>query len=269
MVDAKRAAKKAAAETDNIPQEQTVDLGEMPMDQSPRLLYGRHAYSTARAGNGRWIEDDIAPIEAVREAVKLDGIEQQRAKNALNRPVQISKRLSRSSLRKRLQTSQIRRPNLRYIYANVDRRKAAELRQQDVSGEKKQIEGDDDFVAESMSTARIAGILRKSRLGDPEMDSKSGEGKIKLEPIFENQMAREASLESDSVMGPFIEELASVHLDLLDRGMPRQHIEGIRGTYALEGDIDLFDDAVAAYFPQNEAIAKKPRYLRRRFKTKK
>jgi hypothetical protein len=265
MVDAKRAAKNAAAETDNTPQEQTVDLGEMPMDQESTSVYmGDMPIALQEQVMADGFEDDIAPIEAVREAVtKLDGIEQQRAKNALNRLGLNQQKTIKVQPEKEI-AEQVRYEGPIFATStpmSIDE-KATELRQQNDSGErKKQIEGDDDFIAESMSTARIAGTLRKSRLGDPEMDSKSGEGKVKLEPIFENQLGREVSLQSDSIMGPFLEELTSVHLDLLDRGMPRQHIEGIRGTYALEGDIDLFDDAVAAYFPQNEAIAVKPEIL--------
>jgi len=265
MVDAKRAAKNAAAETDNTPQEQTVDLGEMPMDQESTSVYmGDMPIALQEQVMADGFEDDIAPIEAVREAVtKLDGIEQQRAKNALNRlGLNQQKRIKVQPEKEVAEQVRYEGPIFATSTPMSMNEKADELRGQETAGaKKKQIEGDDDFTPESLSIGRILQTQGKSRLGDPSMDSKSGDEKVILRPIADAISESQTSADSDAPVAPMQEELASVVLDLLDRGMPRQHVEALRGTYALDGDIDIFDDAVAAYFPENESIAVKPEIL--------
>jgi hypothetical protein len=260
MVEAKRAAKKAAAETDITPQEETIDLGEMPMDQESTAVYmGDMPAALQEQVFADGFEDDVVDIESVRQSVdKLEGIEQQRAKNALER-LGLNQRQTRKVESPRQEVLlNFEGPLFTVSTPMTLKEKADELDQQVRSNtEKMQVSGDDTFVAESISLGKLMSSVSVNRGGRPQLDSKTeGADPVQLETIVD-RYGRPRTPEEV----PEVEEVMSIQLDLLDRGMPRQFVSGVQGVYALEGDIDLFDDAPAVYFPANKSIGVRPETL--------
>ena len=107
------------------------------------------------------------------------------------------------------------------------------------------------------SLGKLMSSVSVNRGGRPQLDSKTeGADPVQLETIVD-RYGRPRTPEEV----PEVEEVMSIQLDLLDRGMPRQFVSGVQGVYALEGDIDLFDDAPAVYFPANKSIGVRPETL--------
>ena len=253
MVEAKRAAKKAAAEADNTPQEETINLGDMPLEPEEKTIYlGSLPGPLQQQLLDDGIEDDTAPIAAVQASIeKLDGIQQQKSKAALERQGIASRRRRKVQAEKEPGVVAFEGPIFTVATPQSLKEKQSELEQQAKEGsEKIQVNGDDTYTPESISFSGLLKTITGARGGDPMINNKNeSEEPIVLQPLsdrYENPR--------DPLEVPELEETMSIYLDLLDRGVPRQHIESVTGTYAIEGDVDLPDDAVAAYFPQSGAV---------------
>jgi len=253
MVEAKRAAKKAAAEADNTPQEDKIKLGDMPLEPEEQTIYlGSLPGPLQQQLLDDGIEDDTAPIAAVQASIeKLDGIQQQKSKAALERQGIASRRRRKVQAEKEPGVVAFEGPIFTVATPQSLKEKQSELEQQTKEGsEKIQVNGDDTYTPESISFSGLLKTITGARGGDPMINNKNeSEDPIVLQPLadrYENPR--------DPLEVPELEETMSIYLDLLDRGVPRQHIESVTGTYAIEGDVDLPDDAVAAYFPQSGAV---------------
>lgn len=253
MVEAKRAAKNAAAETDNTPQEETIELGEMPLEPEENTIYlGSLPGPLQKQLLADGVEDDIAPVETVQASIeKLDGIEQQRAKSSLEKQGIASRRRRKVQPEKEPGAVAFEGPIFTVSTPQSLKEKQTELEQQAKEGsEKIQVNGDDTFVPESISFSSLLKTITPARGGDPLVNNRDeAEDPITLQSLVDHYDNPRNPLDV-----PELEETMSIYLDLVDRGVPRQHIESVTGTYAIEGNVDLPDDAVAAYFPQSGAV---------------
>ena len=253
MVEAKRAAKNAAAETDNTPQEETIELGEMPLEPEENTIYlGSLPGPLQKQLLADGVEDDIAPVETVQASIeKLDGIEQQRAKSSLEKQGIASRRRRKVQPEKEPGAVAFEGPIFTVSTPQSLKEKQTELEQQAKEGsEKIQVNGDDTFAPESISFSSLLKTITPARGGDPLVNNRDeAEDPITLQSLVDHYDNPRNPLDV-----PELEETMSIYLDLVDRGVPRQHIESVTGTYAIEGNVDLPDDAVAAYFPQSGAV---------------
>lgn len=253
MVEAKRAAKNAAAETDNTPPEETIELGDMPLEPEENTIYlGSLPGPLQKQLLADGVEDDIAPIETVQASIeKLDGIEQQRAKSSLEKQGIASRRRRKVQPEKEPGAVAFEGPIFTVSTPQSLKEKQTELEQQAKEGsEKIQVNGDDTFVPESISFSSLLKTITPARGGDPLINNRDeAEDPITLQSLVDHYDNPRNPLDV-----PELEETMSIYLDLVDRGVPRQHIESVTGTYAIEGNVDLPDDAVAAYFPQSGAV---------------
>ena len=61
---------------------------------------------------------------------------------------------------------------------------------------------------------------------------------------------------------PEVEEMVSSVLDIVDRGMPMEHVKLIQGTYLFDDNADIPNDAAAGYLPNSRTIGVKLENLR-------
>ena len=61
---------------------------------------------------------------------------------------------------------------------------------------------------------------------------------------------------------PEVEEMVSSVLDVVDRGMPMEHVKLIQGTYLFDDNADIPNDAAAGYLPNSRTIGVKLENLR-------
>jgi hypothetical protein len=237
----------------DIQQEKTVELGEMPLEPEENTIYlGSLPGPLQKQLIADGVQDDIAPIETVQASIeKLDGIEQQRAKSSLEKQGIASRRRRKVQPEKEPGAVEFEGPIFTVSTPQSLKEKQTELEQQAKEGsEKIQVNGDDTFVPESISFSSLLKTITPARGGDPLVNNRDeAEDPVTLQSLVDHYDNPRNPLDV-----PELEETMSIYLDLVDRGVPRQHIESVTGTYAIEGNVDLPDDAVAAYFPQSGAV---------------
>lgn len=103
-------------------------------------------------------------------------------------------------------------------------------------------------------TANLTKIIGKVRKPVKIMGKDGNE--LELESLRE--VAKNKSFDDK----PEVEEMVSAVLDVVDRGMPMEHVKLIQGTYLFNEDADIPNDVAAGYLPNSRTIGVKLDNLR-------
>lgn len=242
IIQARRDAVRIAEEQKEAPEQ------EAPVQQEEAQPESIYVGNMSAELQSQLVEDgidgDTATTEQVRAAAaKLDEGQQARAMAAVQSQTDIqSARRQRMTATKVPSTDQVQGDSFLVSTPQTVAEKVEEMNARGDGGQS---------VGGTANLTKIIGKVRKP----VKIMGKDG-NELELESLRE--VAKNKSFDDK----PEVEEMVSAVLDVVDRGMPMEHVKLIQGTYLFNEDADIPNDVAAGYLPNSRTIGVKLDNLR-------
>ena len=213
------------------PQTDSIYLGNMPVELQSQLVEDG-------------VDADTATTEQVMaSAAKLPEEQRNRAMAAVQSQTDIqTTRRQRMTSTKVPSADQVQGDAFLVSTPQTIKEKVEEMNARDDGGQ---------TVGGTANLTKIIGKVRKP----VKIMGKDG-NELELESL--KQVAQNKTFDDK----PEVEEMVSSVLDVVDRGMPMEHVKLIQGTYLFDDNADIPNDAAAGYLPNSRTIGVKLENLR-------